>query len=539
MARRAQETERPVRRRRASRTRDQTEGVLRAADSAKDAGEGATGSAKDAAQGAADTAKGAAGAASGQAATAQAASEIAGGAMEATRNVAMTAVEAAKDTLANGARQGDEGLVHQVVSAAREAAGEVFEREARAAARQAAEVLAARAPEIAREQLQKRGGSDAAARAAVEFGRAKLQGAGGTKALTAAAVGAVKESAGGLRTKVTGALGGDGEDAEGGTSRLPVEASLDIGVPRTVVWDEWMQFENSPEALHRIQLTDDGDLKVSSKVWGSTKEEEVEITEQVAEERLAWRADGAIPYRGVVTMHSLDENLTRLLVTLEFEPQGLVARLGAGIRSIQRAVDADVKRFKAELETRGDEDDDDRPEEIADEAQDVADEPEVDAEVVDEPDDDAEVDEELPDAEVDDELPDAEVDDELPDAEVDDEIEEPEDDPEAESEEPRRPKSQLRDAVRLGPPPHRAGPARGKPSAPRPQEAAAAGADRRRSQAAAGPRRRVARRRARARRRLRGRRVVKPNPVPPGRSHAAAVRAVGVRVSERHLRSSH
>ena len=83
-----------------------------------------------------------------------------------------------------------------------------------------------------------------------------------------------------------------------------------------------------PEALHRIQLTDDGDLKVSSKVWGSTKEEEVEITEQVAEERLAWRADGAIPYRGVVTMHSLDENLTRLLVTLEFEPQGLVARLG-------------------------------------------------------------------------------------------------------------------------------------------------------------------------------------------------------------------
>ena len=136
MARRAQETERPVRRRRASRTRDQTEGVLRAADSAKDAGEGATGSAKDAAQGAADTAKGAAGAASGQAATAQAASEIAGGAMEATRNVAMTAVEAAKDTLANGARQGDEGLVHQVVSAAREAAGEVFEREARAAARQ-------------------------------------------------------------------------------------------------------------------------------------------------------------------------------------------------------------------------------------------------------------------------------------------------------------------------------------------------------------------------------------------------------------------
>ena len=253
--------------------------------------------------------------------------------MEATRNVATTALDAAKDTLANGERGGQEGLFRQVFLAAREAAGEVLEREARSAARQAAEVLTTRAPEIAREQLEKRGGSNAAGRAAVEYGRAKLQGAGGTKALTAAAVGAAKGSAGGLRTKVTDALSGEkGEDAEGGTSRLPVEVSIDIGAPRQVVWDEWTQFESSPESLHRIQSTEDGALKVSAKIWGSTKEEEVEITDQLDEERLAWRAYGAIPYRGVVTFHSLDENLTRLLVTLEFEPQGLLARLGAAVR---------------------------------------------------------------------------------------------------------------------------------------------------------------------------------------------------------------
>jgi uncharacterized membrane protein len=323
--------------------------------------------------------------------------------MEATRNVATTALDAAKDTLANSKREGQEGLFRQVFLAAREAAGEVLEREARSAARQAAEVLAARAPEIAREQLAKRGGTNAAGRAAVEYGRAKLQGAGGTKALTAAAVGAAKESAGGLKTKVTDALTGEkGEDAEGGTSRLPVEVSLDIGAPRQVVWDEWTEFENSPESLHRIQSTEDGAFKVSSKVWGSTKEEEVEITEQIAEERLAWRAYGAIPYRGVVTFHSLDENLTRLLVTLEFEPQGLLARLGAGARSIDRGVEADVKRFKADLETRVDDDGSARLEEGDEDEQVVDEEPEMDLEAVGDLDEDAELDEDLPDAEYDD-----------------------------------------------------------------------------------------------------------------------------------------
>jgi uncharacterized membrane protein len=359
--------------------------------------------------------------------------------MDATRNVATTALGAARESLAAGREPGGEGLFRQVVLAAREAAGEVLEREARAAARQAAEVLTARGPAIAREQLEKRGGSDAAARAALEFGRAKLQGAGGTRALTSAAVGAIKESAGGLKTKVTDAIGGDEEEeGDGGTTRVPVEVAFDIGAPRQLVWDEWIQFENSPPSLHRIQGSDDGTLKVSHKMWGTTREEEVEIVEQVAEERLAWRASGAIPYRGVASFHSLDENLTRLLVTLEFEPQGLLQRLGAGARSIERSIAADVKRFKADLETRGDEDEGDyRLGEGDEEGAATEAEPEVEAEVVDEP-DAGEADEELPDAEVYDETEDS------------DEPEEPEEAPEEEEEEAPAPPRRRRSAGASG-----------------------------------------------------------------------------------------
>ena len=404
MARRSQDSERPARRRRSSKTREQAEGVVRAADSAKDTTQQTASSAKDAGEQAAGTAGRAA--SGGQAATAQAASEIAEGALEATRNVATTALTAAKDTL-NDSDRDREGLIRQVLLAAREAAGEVLEREARAAASQAAEILTARGPEIAREQLEKRGGSNAAARAALEYGRSRLQGAGGTKALTSAAVGALKESSEGLKTKVTDALSGEDDEGDdgGGNSRLPVEVALDIGVPREVVWQEWTQFEDSPSSLHRIQSTDDGTLTVSAKVWGSSKDEEAEITEQVEPERLAWRADGAIPYRGVVSLHALDENLTRLLVTLEFEPQGLLARVGNPARVIQRGVEADVRRFKADLETRAGEDDGaDRLEQGSDGDEPAAEEPpEVEGEVVyelEDSDEASELDDEPDDADV-------------------------------------------------------------------------------------------------------------------------------------------
>ena len=290
MARPAKETERPARRRRASR-RDQTEGVLRATDSAQDAAEGAAGNAQEAGGTAAGAAQGAAAAGdwpSRDGTGGRPRSRRAPWRPRATwppprwtrrRTPWPTATEAVRRGSSARYSSPPERLPAKCSS------GRLGQQHGRLP-----RCLPHAAPEIAREQLGKRGGSNAAGRAAVEYGRAKLQGAGGTKALTAAAVGAAKESAGGLRTEVTDALSGEkGEDAEGGTSRLPVEVSVDIGAPRQVVWDEWTQFENSPESLHRIQWTEDGGLKVSAKVWGSTKEEEVEITDQVAEERLAWR----------------------------------------------------------------------------------------------------------------------------------------------------------------------------------------------------------------------------------------------------------
>ena len=125
------------------------------------------------------------------------------------------AVEAVKDTLKEGAKSGGSGLLKAVVAAAREAVQEVLEQEAKQGAKQAAEYLSKKAPELAKEQIEKHGGGGPAAKAAANFGKAKLEGAGSPKAVTSAAGGALK----GAVEKVGDALpfggGGDGDSSKG------------------------------------------------------------------------------------------------------------------------------------------------------------------------------------------------------------------------------------------------------------------------------------------------------------------------------------
>src|SRR5919199_2757273 len=274
------------------------------------------------------------------------------------------AVQAAVDTVKDKAKDGTSGVVKLVATAARDAAAEVLAREASKGARQAAEYVSQKAPELAKQKLEQHGGTGPAAQAALNFGKAKLEGAGGAKALLSGAGGAVKGAGGavkGVVDKVTG--GGDGE-AGGGekslgqTRRLPIECQIDIGVPRETVYNQWTQFEDSPEYMHRIKSVKQGDettMTVSSKVWGFKRQWEVEITDQEPNERIAWKTKGGTKNAGVVTFHELDERLTRVLVTLDWPPDGIMEKMASGLRIIKRATQADLKRFRAFMEMKDEE----------------------------------------------------------------------------------------------------------------------------------------------------------------------------------------
>ena len=178
---------------------------------------------------------------------------------------------------------------------------------------------------------------------------AKVDEAGG-------AGGLVKEAAGGL---VPGLGGGDSGGSKGGVPgvgkgrRMPVQQSVDVAVPLETAYNQWTQFEDWPNFMHRVtRVTQEDDCTVSfaTKIWGKTKEFNAKIETQRPEERIKWRVSQGITHTGVVTFHELAPRLTRIELTMDVDPGSLIEKAARGMRHVKRAARADLHRFKAFIE---------------------------------------------------------------------------------------------------------------------------------------------------------------------------------------------
>jgi uncharacterized membrane protein len=174
-----------------------------------------------------------------------------------------------------------------------------------------------------------------------------------------AAEGAKKQlgSSGGMlgkaASKMTG--GGGGAQKGGKTRRLPIQRWTDVAVPVDKAYEAWTQWEEWPKYMHRVLEVkpdegDDNKIHVSEKIWFWTREWDGEITEQRKNDRIAWKTDSGMQHSGVVSFHKLDDNLTRVMVDMDFLPTGMVEKMASGMRFVKRAVQADLARFKAYVE---------------------------------------------------------------------------------------------------------------------------------------------------------------------------------------------
>src|SRR5690242_21605745 len=105
--------------------------------------------------------------------------------------------------------------------------------------------------------------------------------------------------------------------------------------------------------MHRVlevSEEDDNKIHVSEKIWFWTREWDGEITEQRKNDRIAWKTESGMQHSGVVSFHKLDDNLTRVMVDMDFLPTGVVEKMASGMRFVKRAVQSDLARFKAYVE---------------------------------------------------------------------------------------------------------------------------------------------------------------------------------------------
>jgi uncharacterized membrane protein len=137
-----------------------------------------------------------------------------------------------------------------------------------------------------------------------------------------------------------------------------VEESVEVSCPIRKVYNQWTQFEEFPrfmEGVEKVRQVDDTHLHWIAEVAGQRREWDAEITEQRPDERVAWTSREGAHTSGVVTFHRLDDEHTRVMLQMEFDPEGLVETAGDKLGIVTRQVDRDLERFRDFIETRGQE----------------------------------------------------------------------------------------------------------------------------------------------------------------------------------------
>ncbi|WP_395108376.1 SRPBCC family protein [Actinomadura sp. SCN-SB] len=164
-----------------------------------------------------------------------------------------------------------------------------------------------------------------------------------------------EESPKGLLGRVKEALGSKG----GGATKVKVtniEEHIDIGAPRRLVYDQWTLFQDYPSFMKKVVSVDqaaDEKLNWKAKVFWSSRQWESTILEQVPDRHIIWRSTGAKGHvDGAVSFHKIAPNLTRVLVVLEYHPQGLFERTGNLWRAQGRRVRLELKHFRRHVMTQ-------------------------------------------------------------------------------------------------------------------------------------------------------------------------------------------
>jgi uncharacterized membrane protein len=107
--------------------------------------------------------------------------------------------------------------------------------------------------------------------------------------------------------------------------------------------------------MHRVlnaERKGDDKVRFQEKIWFSTREWEGRITEKRKNDRIVWKTTSGMSHKGVVSFHKLDENLTRVMIDMDFEPNGMIEKMASGLRFVKRAVQSDLARFKAYVEMK-------------------------------------------------------------------------------------------------------------------------------------------------------------------------------------------
>ena len=135
-----------------------------------------------------------------------------------------------------------------------------------------------------------------------------------------------------------------------------LQETIEVDVPVSTAYNQWTQFESFPEfmkGVESVEQIDETSLHFRTDIAGVRREYNARITDQLPDRRIAWVSTDKPRNAGTVTFEPLGPEQSRVTVSLEWEPEGLVEKAGSAVHADSRQITADLRRFKEFIESRG------------------------------------------------------------------------------------------------------------------------------------------------------------------------------------------
>ena len=204
------------------------------------------------------------------------------------------------------------------------------------------------------------GNSPGFAKLALDGGRKIAEGKGPLRS-------AVEMGGSHLKDKVTGAFKGLGGKGKGkgkgrsGNKPTVIIEHIDVGVPLRTAYDQWTKYQDFStfaKGVKSASRDDDTHSDWQAKIWWSSRSWKAKTTEQAPDDRIAWTSEGAkCTTKGVVSFHRLTDNLTRVLLVIEYYPSGFFEKTGNIWRAQGRRARLDLKNFVRFITIKGEAED--------------------------------------------------------------------------------------------------------------------------------------------------------------------------------------
>ncbi|MFD5374048.1 SRPBCC family protein [Streptomyces griseoincarnatus] len=203
------------------------------------------------------------------------------------------------------------------------------------------------------------GNSPGFAKLAADGGKKLAEGKGPLR--TAVELGATR-----AKDNVKGALknlggGGGKRKKSSGNKPTVIVEYIDVGVPLRTAYDQWTQYQDFStfaKGVKSANKSDDTTSDWQAKIWWSNRSWKATTNEQVPDDRIAWSTEGAKgTMKGVVSFHRIADNLTRVLMVIEYYPSGFFEKTGNIWRAQGRRARLDLKNFARFITIKGEAED--------------------------------------------------------------------------------------------------------------------------------------------------------------------------------------